>query len=164
MVSRFAIVPGADSPMTTIGTSTWIFSPFFTTRRSMCSMIWCTGSFCTSLTSVSCDLPLTSSSSTTLARRMSSETWWPGQGDVHGVGAVAVDDGGDLAGGAEAAGEALAEVLAELGVDLGVGFSRHGVLLAGAWPGKLRRVGRSDSACAVAGPGIRAVFDSNASA
>ena len=34
-----------------------------------------------------------------------------GQRDVHRVGAVAVDDGGDLAGGAQAAGEALAEVV-----------------------------------------------------
>ena len=92
----------------------------------MCSMIWCTGSFWTSLTSVSCSLPLTSSSSTALARRMSSDDLVAGKGDVHGVGAVTVDDGGDLAGGAEAPGEALAEVLANLGVDLGVGFSRHG--------------------------------------
>jgi hypothetical protein len=48
-----------------------------------------------------------------------------GQRDVHRVGAVAVDDGGDLARGAQAAGEALAEVLANLGDDLGVGLGRH---------------------------------------
>ena len=50
--------------------------------------------------------------------------------DVLRVGAVAVDDGGDLAGGAEAAGGALAEVLAQLGVDLGC-LSDMGVLLLG---------------------------------
>src|SRR5690606_36743579 len=39
---------------------------------------------------------------------------------VHGLGAVAVDDGGDLASSAQAAGEALAELVANLSVDLGV--------------------------------------------
>ena len=71
-------------------------------------------------------LPATSSSSTALARRISSDDLVAGQRDVHGVGAVTVDDGGDLAGGAEAAGEALAEVLANLGLDLVVGLRTWG--------------------------------------
>ncbi|MDQ1076454.1 hypothetical protein QE388_002663 [Microbacterium sp. SORGH_AS 969] len=61
--------------MTTTGTSTWTFSPFFTTMRSMCSMIWRTGSFWTSLTSTSWLLPAMSRSSRAFARRMSSAVW-----------------------------------------------------------------------------------------
>src|SRR5690606_25446399 len=41
-----------------------------------------------------------------------------GQRDVHRVGAVTVDDSGDLALGAQAAGEALAEAGADVGDDL----------------------------------------------
>ncbi|MDR6201036.1 hypothetical protein QE374_002945 [Microbacterium sp. SORGH_AS428] len=40
------------------------------------------------------------------------------QGEVHGLGAVAVQDGGDLTGGAQATGEALAELRAHLSGDL----------------------------------------------
>src|SRR5690606_21254272 len=47
-----------------------------------------------------------------------------GQRDVLRVGAVAVDDRGDLAGGPQTAGETLAEVLAQLSLDLVV--VRHG--------------------------------------
>ncbi|MDR6166610.1 hypothetical protein QE367_000814 [Microbacterium paludicola] len=57
------------------------------------------------------------------------------QGDVHGVGAVAVDDGGDLTGGTQTAGEALAEVGARLCNDLGVGLRGHAFLLVGPRPG-----------------------------
>ncbi|GAA1545369.1 hypothetical protein GCM10009803_26680 [Microbacterium ginsengiterrae] len=51
---------------------------------------------------------------------------------------MTVDDGGDLAGSAQAAGEALAELLADLCVDLGVlrhefSFGAHGELLAARW-------------------------------
>jgi hypothetical protein len=47
-----------------------------------------------------------------------------GEGDVHGVAAVAVEDGGNLVGAADAAGGALAELGARLGLDVALG---HGV-------------------------------------
>src|SRR5690606_16039523 len=57
------------------------------------------------------------------------------QGDVHRLGAVAVDDGRDLAGGAQAAGEALAELGADVDDELVLAVvlrgGRSGLVLLG---------------------------------
>ena len=93
------------------------------------------GSRWTSLARASCSLPSRTIVSSALLFLSASIDSWPGQGDVHRLGAVAVHDGGDLVVAADLARGALAE--------LGTGLGGRACGRTRWTPGEWKRMGQS---------------------
>ncbi len=122
----------------TTGTSTVTFSPRRTTTRSTCSMKPLIGSRTTLLVSASCGEPAPAMVRTALRpfSRITRGELDGVEGEVHRVGAVSVEDGGDAARATGAPGGALAELGTGLRVDLDVG---HEAVTLLRWYGPARR-------------------------
>ena len=112
------MVPATDSPSTCTGTSTWTFSPLLDDDEVdvLDDLVHRVLLHVLDQGELALALDVELEHGVRLADEQRDLV--AGEGDVLGVGAVAVDDGGDLAGGAEPAGGALAEVLAQFGEDL----------------------------------------------